>query len=597
MQDEENNTRGDEHIPQNDSNGVVSDSPLPSRSSPFSPLVLLIIINGLALLIVSVYFRFRALDTIPGFNGDEAWYGIRAWQILHGGGSGWNTPTGNPLNPLFIGPVALLLGWMSPSLLLLRVVALVSGIAALAINWLMCRWVFDRRTAAVSTVMLAVLPIDIAYSRFGWDASQSLAATLPVVYLSLAAVRYAERFWRLIAWAVLAQAVAVWVHPTNIFVGAAIAAACVARFRLKISEEKVRTTGRAAFIVPLVLAGLLAAGWLWIAWGERDTVGERVSRHIGDLKAVAEATYMYPRLFTGGTVYHDVAHSCSWMDGTGIDVAFFWTCALAAAWVLWVNRDNVSPHPLGEGPGVRAASIPTDRLRFRNLTDEQMSDARRLSACDLVLIAAWVISLAAFILVAGAGALAPGQERFAVCLIAPAVLLAARGGVSAWQTVSPGWRFALAAASLTGWVLLADFNANYFRFIERTGGEGHMTFRAAEVEPKSAALRYILDEAERTGTAEVWIVSSPEWIRWPIEYLSSAENGVHVSNHADVRSSGEYRRALAEGRVWFVEFSDTDELRRLEEELADQRSERREILDFARRPVICVLHVEAESAQ
>ena len=189
----------------------------------------LLSINALALLIVAVFLRFYALGTIPGFNGDEGWYGVRAWEMFHGGVGDWNTPTGNPLNPLFVGPLALLHLWLPPSLWLLRAVALASGIAALAINWLMCRWVFDRRTAAISTVVLAVLPIDIAYSRFAWDACQSLAVTLPVLYFSLAAVRFPERFGRWIAAAILAQAVALWVHPTNVFAGAAIAAACAAR--------------------------------------------------------------------------------------------------------------------------------------------------------------------------------------------------------------------------------------------------------------------------------------------------------------------------------------------------------------------------------
>ena len=42
--------------------------------------------------------------------------------------------------------------WFPPSIALLRSVALLGGLAALAINWLCCRWVFDRRTALISTL-------------------------------------------------------------------------------------------------------------------------------------------------------------------------------------------------------------------------------------------------------------------------------------------------------------------------------------------------------------------------------------------------------------------------------------------------------------
>ncbi len=550
--------------------GVLSTS-LPS---PLSPLSSFLALNALALLVAAVFLRCHALCTIPGLNGDEAWYGIRAWQILHGGGQGWNTPTGNPLNPLFVGPLALLHLWMPPSILLLRVVAVASGMAALAINWLFCRWIFDRRTAAISTVMLAVLPINIAFSRFAWDASQTVAATLPVVYLSLAAVRFPERFGRWIAASILALAVAVWVHPINVFVGAAIAAACAARLLSGRAKEKTQTSGRAASVVLLVLAGLLLAAWLWVACGERDAVWGRVARHWGDVRDAARATYLYPRLFTGGTVYCDVAGSRSWMDGRGIDVGLFWACVLGSTWLIWVNRRD------------RRSRLYDEHLRFR--------------ICDGVILAAWATSLAAFVLVAGAEALDPGQERFALCLIAPTVLLVARGGALAWAAASPRWRIVLAAATLAGWPLLADYYVHYFRFIEQTGGQAHMTFRAAPVEPKQAALRYILDESARTGTGkthsgELWIISSQEWIRWPIRYLAIDEHGVRVPKPAEVRSSEEYRRALSEGGVWFVEFAGTEDLRQVERQLAGQRPTRQEFLDFGRRPVICVLHAATGS--
>ena len=61
--------------------------------------------------------------------------------------------------------------------------------------------------AVVSTVVLAVLPINIAYSRFGWDSSQSLLFTLPVVHLSLLAIRGPQgRRWLAGAAAALAAA-------------------------------------------------------------------------------------------------------------------------------------------------------------------------------------------------------------------------------------------------------------------------------------------------------------------------------------------------------------------------------------------------------
>ncbi len=575
-----------------------------SRSSLFSLPSSVLSINALALLTAAVFLRFYALGTIPGFNGDEGWYGVRAWEMFRGGAGDWNTPTGNPLNPLFVGPLALLHLWLPPSLWLLRAAALASGIAALAINWLMCRWVFDRRTAAISTVVLAVLPIDIAYSRFAWDACQSLAATLPVVYFSLAAVRFPERFGRWIAAAILAQAVALWVHPTNVFVGAAIAAACAARllarkpsarggeFATQLFSGR-RYDGLSALL--LAVAGSAVLAWVLVAGGAKGAVWEQVARYSGNLRDAARASYLYPQLFTGGTVYRDIAGSRSWIEGRGIDVALFWACVLGSAWIIRMSFSRFREQGGGEERG--------EKSEERRAKSEERKDATyrlRFRRCDAVLLAAWAMTLAAFVVLAGPDALLPGQERFAVCLIGPTVLLVARGGALAWKAAAPKWRLALAFAALAGWPLLADFYVHYFRFIEQTGGQAHLTFRAAEVEPKQAALRYILADAARRGTEqnnprELWIVASQWWICQPIRYLALGGHDVHVALPDEARSSVEYRRALADGDVWFVEFSGTKELRQVERELAGRHPTRQEFLDFGRRPVICVLHAEGVS--
>jgi hypothetical protein len=540
------------------------------RTSPFSHqrtsrLRLLLLFNALALLAAGVWLRCHDLNSIPGVNGDEAWYGVKAWAIAHGSCGAWHTPTGNPLNPLLVGPLALLHLGLPPSIGLLRSVAVAGGLAALLINFLLCRWVFDRRTAAISTVLLAVLPINIAYSRFGWDAGQSLAATLPVVYLALAAVRFPARFGRWIAASILAQAVAVWVHPTNIFVAAAIPAACIAHWRrrggdarcLRPSDFGLRTSSviRHSSFVILALAVLVAAAWLWAAW----PLTGRIAQRLGDVRTAAEAANLYPRLFTGGTIYRYVAGSQSWFqwplpsgrEGFGLDVSVFWLCLLGSAWLLW-----------------RRNSRPGDR----------------------VLVAALALNVAAFVLVAGPQAMAPGQERFAICLIGPTVLLLARGAAIVCDAASPRWRLILAAATLAGWPFLADFHTHYFRFIEQTGGQSHMTFRTAAVEPKQAALRAILAE----GDGEKWIICQQWWNRWPIRYLASANRNVHVPDPDEIVASADYRRALADGRVWSVEFCGTEELRQVESRLAARRPTRWLFLDYARQPVLCVLHAGPE---
>ncbi len=569
----------------------TANSPLSSLLSPLS-------LNALALVLVAVWLRGHALGNVPGVNGDEAWYGVVAWRMLHSATVDWHTPTGNPLNPLLIGPLAMLHVGLPPSIVLLRSVALAGGLAALGINWLGCRWVFDRRTAAISTVALAILPIDIAYSRFAWDASQSLAATLPVVYLALAAVRFPDRFGRWIAASLLALAVAFWVHPTNILAGAAIlvACACAVWHRLtakdtdeeKMTNDEIEMTNgepspRPSFVISissfviLSLAGLLAATWVCTAQWARGPLPGQIAERLSNLRELAQpsdlppASVLYARLFTGGTVYRYLAGSRSWfewplpaeLDGWGLDVGVFWVCAFGSVWLLWqFGRDQRS-------------RLCDGRLRLRNRTDR-------------ALLAAWALQIAAFLAVAGPRAMAPGQERFAICLIGPAVLLLARGATLAWEAASTRWRIVLAAATLAGWPLLADFHAHYFQFIEQTGGQAHLTFRTAAVEPKLAALQCILDNAGEK--AEVWIVCSEWWNRWPIRYLALPHPGVCVPEPKDIDASDDYRRALAEGRVWFVEFCNSQAERQVKSQMAGGKATYRQFLDYSGRPLLGVLH-------
>src|SRR5688572_9295696 len=86
----------------------------------------LVWLNCGALAVLACGFRAWNIDSIPGINGDEAWYGIQAIQMLRGETSTWRTPMDNPLNPFFFVPHLLLHALWAPSPALLRMPALVS---------------------------------------------------------------------------------------------------------------------------------------------------------------------------------------------------------------------------------------------------------------------------------------------------------------------------------------------------------------------------------------------------------------------------------------------------------------------------------------
>ncbi len=555
--------------------------PLPS---PYSSLTAsLCSLHFFALLLAAIGLRIFALGNIPGVNGDEAWYGVTAWRILHGEEVAWHTPTGNPLNPFYLGPLVLLHICFPPSIVLLRTVALLSGIAALAINWFFCRWVFDRRTAAFSTVLLAIVPLDIAYSRFGWDASQSLAATLPVIYFALAAVRFPEHFGRWIAASLLALAVAFWVHPTNIFVGAITSVVFLINLLRKTAgshaaanreETKIGQLGISrSTVVLLGLTAVLVILWCYAAQWSRGPLRGRLLERLANFTEVLQpdgmppTAVLYARLFTGGTIYRYIAGSRSWfewplpqdLDGWGLDVVAFWIAVFTSVWLLERSRQKPIYH-----------------------------------RGDLFLPTAWLLQLLAFVVAAGPPALAPGYERFAVGLIGLVALLLSRGAMLVYEAAAPRWRYVLMLVPLLGWFWMADFYAHYFRFIEQTGGQAHLTFRAASVDPKQAALEYILKNAstikdENASQQDIWIVCSEWWNLWPIRYLALPTSDVRVVTPEEAEAFDGFEEKLRRGQIWYVEFFDSPGDRAMKARFTGQILNEQCFYDYAGRPLLDVV--------
>ncbi|HYW77933.1 MAG TPA: glycosyltransferase family 39 protein [Thermoguttaceae bacterium] len=530
-----------------------------------TPAQVLLAVNVAGLCLVALWFRCRSLENIPGTNGDEAWYGVKALRLLWGEEFCLRTPTRNALNPFFYGPIVLLNTVFPPSIRLLRSVALLSGLAALAINWVLCRRVFDRLTAVISTVVLALLPINIAYSRFAWDTSQTLASTLAVLYCSLAAVRFRRHRARWLAAAGIAQIGAVLVHPTNILIGSVLVVAVGLRLRardLKPSALKRVLSLRTVGVSSLIFAVLL----LWAINVTKTRGPSQVGKRFSTLeelvapKGVPDFAVLYPRLLSGGTVYRYIPGSRSWSewpnregaDGVGVDVVLFWgLLAAAIAGVLWRG--------------------PTGRIRWE----------------DRALVASWGLTVIAFWLLAGPRAMVPGVERNSLCLLAPTVILVSRGLSRCRVVSSKVWGSLLVVASLAGWFVLADFHQHYFRVFEQTGGRSEQTFRTAEVEPKQAALRIIL-EHRQPGTT--WIVVGEWWNYWPIEYFAMVEEDIRVVNPKEAEMAVGFDDALHEGRVWCVEFSDSDRLGQARQMLGRHEVQEWVVKDFGSHPLLSVLH-------
>jgi hypothetical protein len=550
-------------------------------------------LNLVGLLAVGIWFRCRDLNNMPGVNGDESWYGVQAELVLRGQPIEWRTPTGNLLNPLFFAPQLLLHAVFESSFVLLRATAVFSGLAALALNYWLCRRIFGRRVTAISTVILAVLPTNIVYSRLAWDASQSLLVTLLAVYLALRAVVDQRKRTRWSAAALGAQALAIVVHPTNVFV-APLLAVCLAiawwddlrRFvghavravAKRNSRLKMRLTG--GIVLAIVISAFVIVN--------SPRAQQACSRLIDPSAYVAFVTNLW-RLFSGATVYEYVSGAIS-PASEGVIRWHVVVCDLVAglafAFLGWgVYRRIADPWQSESQP-----------------TRDDVAESTGHNAAISGLAVGWGLSLLAFFLIAGPAAIAPHFERYGICLLAPGAILSAIGldaflvghARRAWADDARQRTIAIVPIIL-GWFVLAGFQFGFFGFFRQTGGESHETFRTAAVEPKAAALDFII----RHSHGPTQIGASEWWNYWPLRYLAMGRSSESGPGAIDVEyaNATDFQRSDCSTSAWQVEFTGSPacEAIRQRDRLMPTGTVETTIADYSGRPVLSVFQLPRQS--
>jgi hypothetical protein len=484
---------------------------------------------------VAVGMRVWRLDSVPGLNGDEAWYGVQALEWLDrsaGGGQSfaWRTPTGNVINPFFLVPQLLVHHFCDPSIAALRATAVASGIMALVVNYWLCCRVFDRSTATISTLLLAVLPQTIAYSRFAWDTSQSVLATLIAIYVGLLASR-AERHRSLwFAATLISLLAAVVVHPTSVFITPIVLLPVASHWwYTKGGGVLRRWVGQIGVERSAIVVTAALVGGVTIAATQYPAIAERVTRP----QLVALFAHRFGRLISGVAAYQ-------FIPGT----------RLAIGDVPASIAEDLEPYDVAFWAILALVTYSGWRWARLNRRSEELS-----------LLAGLTASLAAFYMVAGPNAIAPHWDRYGMWMIAPAAIVVAR--ILA-LIIQRGGRVALcgrAAVIATSAALLVGFYANYITAFSVGGApRTHRAFRTAAVEPKLAALRLITE----TSGGRARVVTSEWWTYWPLRYLAYRHEGIEVV--------GGERDAVAEdpfamnppsdhggpNHNWFVEFDGSE---------------------------------------
>ncbi len=321
--------------------------PIVARSSG-RPRPLLLGAGVLAILTFAIALRTCRLGNVPGLNGDEAWSGVQAMRLATGQSFAWRTPTGNPANPFYLGPLAALHLWLGPSTTVLRIPALVSGLAALAANFLLCRRTFGSTAAWVSSLILAVLPLNIAYSRFAWDASQTLLAVTLLVYAGLACTLAPGRPRGSLVPALLAYAAAIWVHPTNLFAGWLVLIPAVQGHRAEIGARlDALRSGRLGplaqgrgIAVALALLAILAGTCVVMAPTPLGPLALAALRRAGDPAEWGLFLQRLMQLLSGNSVFQFIAGPKSGETGLdALDLVALAVIGIAAAGLVPVLKN------------------------------------------------------------------------------------------------------------------------------------------------------------------------------------------------------------------------------------------------------------------
>ena len=110
---------------------------------------------------VALLARLIWLDSLPGVNGDEAWFGVWVEGMLRDHRWGGMSFTARPPDPFYLGPLAMVQAIAEPAPWVLRMPALISGLAFIIVGYAGLRSTIGQRSAWVFALLAATTPIMI----------------------------------------------------------------------------------------------------------------------------------------------------------------------------------------------------------------------------------------------------------------------------------------------------------------------------------------------------------------------------------------------------------------------------------------------------
>jgi hypothetical protein len=440
---------------------------------------------GALLLGSSLWWRIDHLGSLPEVDGDEAWHAIQLTRMMRGESFSVRTEHGLPLSPFHAAlELPLLLAAPRPSLWILRVPTVITGVLAVVLAYVLgARWL-DRTTALIASALMAVLPVAVIAARTGYESSH--APLFSLLLIDLAARRKPR--------ALVALLVASYfcVHPTMIFLVPALAALILARPRAGATGDPARERRRRVAEVAALTAVAVALGIytlrrpIMVKITTLYQIGPR-GRHdpVGFLA-------LFGRLLLGiGTTPRPRPERLFWIVAAG-------TLVLGTARLVRERRWE-----------------------------------------RLALVVGVLGSVAGFFAVGGSDIIRPGSTRYGLFLVAPAALAFACLVRSLLIAPACGWRAAarplqLGALLALGWALLLSCPPERIgagRVLDAPRGLAEKARRPEARDPRQRALALILADIDRDGagrkTKSVVIVW--DWMTCRVlEYLALPRRDVVV---------------------------------------------------------------------